>query len=48
MDDLAAWVARAVYYQATEHSTELDRVIAERMDDLRGCSGTPPWSQSGT
>jgi hypothetical protein len=45
MDDLAAWVARAVYYEAKEHDSNLDRVIADRMDDLRGCDGTPQGTQ---
>lgn len=47
MDDMAAWIARAVYYQKPTDDPVLDRVIADRMDELRGCSGTQPGTPSG-
>jgi hypothetical protein len=39
VEDMATWITRAVYYHSVGHDPALDRVIAERMDEARGCSG---------
>jgi hypothetical protein len=40
MDDFSTWLTQAVYLHARPHDPKLDAVIAERMDELRGESGT--------
>lgn len=45
MDDMMTWITQAVYYHARDHDPALDRAIAERMDEARGCSGTESGSQ---
>jgi hypothetical protein len=47
MEDMATWITRAVYYHSGEHNPVLDRVIAERMDEARGCSGEGKGSPCG-
>lgn len=39
MDDLATWIARALYYQQPTPDAKLDVELAETMEELRGIDG---------
>lgn len=40
MEDLATWIARAIYYEQQQHDVELDQQLVETMERLRGIDGT--------
>jgi hypothetical protein len=47
VEDLATWVARALYYEQPNGSSELDEQLAQTMDELRGIDGTQTRRESG-